>query len=228
MDFNDFTTACKHFDIEVNNNQLNLFKKYYEILISWNKKFNLISRKDTSLSTILEKHFLDSLIFLPEILKLAQNIQQATQSSKLKAQFLVFDIGSGGGFPAIPIAIMEDSWSFTLCESIQKKATFLKQLIKELNLGNKVIVINDRAENLKKTKQKYNLIISRAVSKLNKIIEYSLPLLSEDGIIAAYKSKSIEDEINSVQNLIKSNKLKLEIFTKEINQVERNLVVIKK
>lgn len=215
-DFKDFENSSKYYGIEIDTTQLNLFKKYYEILKEWNKKINLISRKE---GNILEKHFLDSIIFLPEI-----EIFIAHCSSLVT----VFDIGSGGGFPAIPLAIMKPSWQFTLCESIKKKTGFLNELIKYLELKN-VNVINARVETLHATSlhhHKYDLVTVRAVGKLDLLIKYSLPLLKKRGCLLAFKAKDIDNEIKNAQKLIEKNKLKLEIFSKEINYVERKLVVL--
>ncbi|MBI2995442.1 MAG: 16S rRNA (guanine(527)-N(7))-methyltransferase RsmG [Candidatus Melainabacteria bacterium] len=204
--FGDFKNACNNFGIEINNNQLDLFKKYYEILIEWNKKINLISRKQEDF--ILEKHFLDSIIFLPESEDLCRGVLQYAPT--------VLDIGSGGGFPAIPLAIMKVDWHFTLCESIRKKTIFLTHLVKELGLKN-VEIVNDRIETLHATSlHKFDLITARAVAKLDKLIKYSLPLLKKGGYLIAYKSKNLE-EIKNV---------KKQIFTKEINGIIRKLVVI--
>ncbi len=208
----------------MNNNQLDLFKRYYEILIEWNKKINLISRKEEN---ILEKHFLDSILFLPEIGDLTNRAGASPAPT-------VFDIGSGGGFPGIPLAIMKPEWHFTLCESIKKKVIFLEHLIKELKLKN-IKVINTRVETLhgkggfckgrfetcrdRPNKDKYDLITARAVAKLDVLTKYALPLLKKGGYLLAYKSKNIEDEIKKIS-------LPLQMFSKEINGVERRLLVV--
>ena len=131
------------------------------------------------------------------------------------------DIGSGGGFPGIPLAIMKPKWKFTLCESIKKKANFLEYLVKELNLTN-VEIINARVETLHATslhKNKFDFVTARAVAKLDVLIKHSLPLLKKGGYLLAYKAKDIDDEIKNVT-------LPLQILSKEINGVERKLVVL--
>lgn len=212
-DFKSFQHAAKHYTININTYQLDQFKRYYEILLTWNKKINLISRKEEN---ILEKHFLDSILFLPEIEGL---VYQAPK---------VFDIGSGGGFPAIPLAIMKTDWQFTLCESIGKKANFLNCLIKELGFENRINIINGRVETLRATslQTKYDIVTARAVGKLDLLIKYSLPLLKKNGYLLAFKAKDIDNEIKNAKKLIEKNKLKLEIFSKEVNGVERKLVVL--
>ena len=213
--FEKFQVVTRSYNIEISKNQLDLFKKYYEVLLEWNKKINLISRKEKN---ILERHFLDSIIFLPEIEGLAS--QAPT----------VLDIGSGGGFPAIPIAIMKPSWHFVLCESIKKKAKFLTHIVKELNFEKNIKIVNQRVEALHATplrsNEKFDLITVRAVAKLNELIKYALPLLKKNGYLLAYKAKDIDEEIKNTEKLIEKNKLKLEIFSKEINGIERRLIVL--
>ena len=141
----------------------------------------------------------------------------------------VLDIGSGGGFPGIPLAIMKPEWHFTLCESTTKKANVLISIVKELELKN-VKIINARVEAIHELplhKNKYDLITVHAIAKLDILIKYSLPLLKPGGYLIAYKAKDIEDELKDIENIIKKNKLELKIFEKEINGVERKLVVIR-
>ncbi len=154
---------------------------------------------------------MDSILFLPEIEGLIN-----------QTHINVLDIGSGGGFPAIPLAIMKPEWHFTLCESIKKKANFLMHLVKKLGLEKNVKIINDRIEAIHELpvhKNKYDLVTARAVTKLDELIKYSLPLLKKDRYLLAYKAKEIKEEIKDVT-------LPFKIFSKEINTVERKLVVI--
>ena len=208
-DFDDFVNACKHFGIEINNNQLGLFKKHYEILIEWNKKINLISRKEEN---ILEKHFLDSILFLSEINGLCRGAINRAPT--------ILDIGSGGGFPGIPLAIMLPEWKFVLCESTGKKANFLNFLVKELGLKN-VEIINARVETLHATSlpTKYDFVTARAVAKLDELIKYAKPLLKDRGCLLAYKGPNIDEEIANV-------KMQMQIFSKNLNEAKRNLIVI--
>ena len=195
-----------------------MFEKYYKILLEWNNKINLISRKEEN---IIERHFLDSILFLPEF-------ENLTHTSPIPTPIFLLDIGSGGGFPAIPLAIMKPEWTFTLCESIKKKVSFLTHLIEELNITNHVTVINNRVESLYSTnqRQKYDFITARAVTKMDELIKYSLPLLKKEGYLLAYKAKDIDDELKNAEDLINKNKLGLTIFEKDLNGVERKIVAI--
>jgi len=197
-------------------------KKYYKTLLEWNEKINLISRKEEN---VLEKHFLDSIIFLPEI------------ESLINQPHMILDIGSGGGFPAIILAIMKPEWDFTLCESTTKKANFLNVLINELGLKNTEI-INARVEEIGKggfqtrpNKKKYDLITARAIAKLDELIKYAMPLLKKEGCLICYKAKDIDEELKHAEKIIQKTckgkvTLPLTIFSKEINGVERKLVIM--
>jgi len=140
----------------------------------------------------------------------------------------VFDIGSGGGFPGIPLALIKPEWDFTLCESTTKKANFLNHLVKELDLKN-VKIINARAETCHgmSPQTKYNFVTARAIDKLDVLLKYALPLLKKDGHLIAYKAKDIDEEIKHIEKIIEKNKLTLKIFSKTMNDVERKLVVIR-
>ncbi len=228
--FEDFKNVTRSYNININDNQLALFKKYYEVLIEWNKKINLISRCGSQPvptgenDPIIEKHFLDSILFLPEI-------ERFPQFSILNSQFFNFvDIGSGAGFPAIPLAIMKAEWKFTLAESTRKKADFLKVLVQELDLRN-IRIINDRVEVISKEnkyKNNFDFVTVRAVAKLDELLKYSLPLLNKNGCLLAYKAKDIDEEVKQTEKLIEKHNLNLEIFSKECNDIIRKLVVIQR
>lgn len=125
---------------------------------------------------------------------------------------------------------MKSDWDFVLCESIKKKANFLGHLVNELNLQNKITIINDRVETLRGASllscNKFDLITARAVGKLDLLIKYAMPLLKKGGYLIAYKAKDIEDEVKDAEELISKNNLKLKVFSKKINEVERKLITI--
>lgn len=226
-DISDFQAIAKDYGIQINDSQLLLFQKYHDFLLEWNEKINLISRQNANTETILERHFLDSIIFLPEISDL-------TRSTINDPRFTVLDIGSGAGFPAVPLAIMKPEWSFTLCESITKKANFLSELIRFLELAN-VSVRNNRVEDVRAlhattqhaTPQQYDLITARAVAKLDELIKYSLPLLKKGGSLLAFKGPSYEEELKNAKGFIDSKKLKVEVLSKEVNGFSKKLVILK-
>lgn len=208
--FEDFKNVTGSYNISISKEQLNQFQKYHDFLLEWNKMINLISRQNATTETILERHFLDSIVFLPEI----EGLINQTPT--------ILDIGSGAGFPAIPLAIMKPEWNFTLSEATMKKANFLNELIKHLNLKN-AKVENRRAEELK---NKYDFVTARAVAKLDELIKYSLNLLKKGGSLLALKGPAYEEELKSAKDLIESKKIKVEVFSKEVNGFSKKLVVI--
>lgn len=121
---------------------------------------------------------------------------------------------------------MNPSWRFVLCESTTKKTNFLIHLVKELSLEKNIRIENVRVEAYKDRSTKFDLVTARAVAKLNELINYAMPLLKENGCLIAYKAKDIASEIKAAEKLIKKNDLKLTVFSKEINKVERKLVVL--
>ncbi len=164
---------------------LALFETYRETLLLWNDKMNLVSLQ--SELDLPVRHFIDSLTVLP-------HIPPGTR--------FVLDIGSGAGFPAIPVKIVRTDLHMTLLEASRKKSSFLKELIRKLDLKD-VAVLNCRLEELVKKypKPSFDLIISRAALKLPDLIAKGLTLLKTGGILAAMKGPGIEEEIAALESL---------------------------
>lgn len=189
------------------------FEKYKEVFLEKNSKLNLISKNEEKF--LFEKHIYDSLgikLFFEKY-----NIKRAD----------ILDIGCGGGFPCVPIAIEYPEFKVTGIDSIRKKINAVKDIGKDLNLQN-LEVICDRVENLKG--RKFDIITSRAVAELGKICEYALPLLKKGGYFIAYKSRKTREELGNAQKILKKYNAKvLDIitYTLPLEEVyERNLVVI--
>ena len=189
------------------------FEKYKEVFLEKNSKLNLISKNEEKF--LFEKHIYDSLgikLFFEKY-----NIKRAD----------ILDIGCGGGFPCVPIAIEYPEFKVTGIDSIRKKINAEKDNGKDLNLKN-LEVICDRVENLKG--RKFDIITSRAVAELGKICEYALPLLKKGGYFIAYKSRKTQEELGNAQKILKKYNAKvLDIitYTLPLEEVyERNLVVI--
>ena len=189
------------------------FEKYKEVFLEENSKLNLISANDEKF--LFEKHIYDSLAI--KLFFEKYNI--------IKADIL--DIGCGGGFPCVPIAIEYPEFKVTGIDSIRKKINAIAEIKSKLKLTN-LEVICDRVENLKS--KKFDIITSRAVAELGKICEYALPLLKKDGYFIAYKSRKIREELDNAQRVLKKfNASVLEIitYTLPLEEVyERNMVVI--
>lgn len=160
------------------------FIKYQEMLIETNKKFNLTSIDDPE--EIKIKHFEDSL----------------TIKNYINKGMKVLDIGSGAGFPGIPLRIEKD-FDLTLIDSVNKKVKFMNEVIEELGLEN-TRAIHVRAEDFAKdNREKFDLVISRAVANLSTLSEYALPFLKVGGIFIAMKGPKAEEEYEDAQNALK-------------------------
>ena len=187
-------SASQEIGIKLENREMNLFQEYYEELIFWNKKISLVSRK--SALDIPIKHFIDSLTVLPFIDDRKTNL---------------LDIGSGAGFPGIPIKIVMHSLEVSLLDSSRKKTSFLKNVVQKLNLE-RTFVINDRVEKLIAKENHtgaFDIIISRASFKLPQFIKTGAPFLSEKGVLIAMKGKQINDEIKEAKKIAQKVKLVL-------------------
>ena len=190
------------------------FKRYRELLLEYNKKFNLTSV--TEEKDILYKHFLDSVL----------------GESLFPAGAKVAEVGSGAGFPSIPLKILRDDLQFTLFESTGKKCDFLSLVSSELSLEN-VAVKNLRAEDGGREevyREKFDVCCARAVARLNTLAEYCMPFVKVGGLFIAYKGPS-EEEIKEAQNAIEILGGKLEkvvSFALPEEYGQRNLIVIRK
>ncbi len=174
--------ALLHFENEEN---IKNFEKFREILLEYNKKYNLTSILDKKEMYI--KHFLDSIV--PEEL--------FPESAE------VIEIGSGGGFPSIPLKIVRGDLNFTLVESTGKKCVYLEEAVKELALNN-VKVLNIRAEEggrMQNLREKFDVAEARAVAPLNTLCEYCMPFVKVGGLFIAYKGAA-ENELEESKNAI--------------------------
>ena len=197
--------------IEINSD----YARYKEVFLEENSKHNLISKNDEKF--LYEKHFYDSL-----------GIKLFFEKYKIeKAEIL--DIGCGGGFPCVPIAIEYPEIKITGIDSIRKKIASVQVIKESLNLEN-LELICDRVENLKG--KKFDIIVSRAVADMTKISEYALPLLKKDGFFVAYKSKKALDELDGAKQVLKNQRAKLvDIiqYNLPLEEIyERYLVCVKK
>lgn len=195
-------------------NNRNLFENYIKAFLNQNSMINLISKNDEKY--LWEKHIFDSLSI--------ENFFQI-YGNDFKT---LLDIGTGGGFPSVPIAIAYPNLEVYAIDSIRKKINAIENIKAELNLSN-LHPICDRVENLN---DKFDLITSRAVAPLKVIAGYAAPLLNKGGYFIAYKSKRAEDEIEEARPVLKKQKLDL-VDTLEyqlpLEEIYiRNLIVLKK
>ena len=196
--------------------QLQLFENYRHLLLEKNKVMNLTAIEEEE--EVNYKHFLDSVLPL--------NLPYF----KKNAQFL--DIGTGAGFPAIPMKILRPDLQMTLLDSLQKRIHFIEEVNQSLELGLERLV-HGRAEELgrnDKYRGKYDIVIARAVSRLNTLSEYALPFVKTGGYFIAMKGPKAQEEVEESKKAFETLKGKVELV-KEYSltgQEERTVIVIKK
>lgn len=202
-------------DIELTEDKIELFYNYMEILLEWNKKINLTAI--TEEKEIILKHFIDSISI----------------NKYIKKEKIVMDIGTGAGFPGIPLKILNFNNKFILVDSLNKRINFLKELKKELNLNN-LELIHSRVEDLAKNleyRENIDIIVSRAVANLRILAEYMIPFLKIGGECICMKGPNIDNEIEESKKAIEILGGKIERI-ENINLLEddikRNIIIIKK
>jgi len=198
----------------ISNRQLEQFDKFYELLIEWNKKFNLTSI--TGIEEVYMKHFADSLSLI--------------KVTDLKDSSNLIDVGTGAGFPGIPLKIMYPHLKLTLLDSLQKRINYLGVVCDELGFKD-VTTIHGRAEDLAKRqelREKFDVCVSRAVANLSTLSELCLPFVKVGGEFISYKSKG-DEEIRQAEYAIEVLGGKLsENISFDINDNFRTLITIKK
>lgn len=185
----------KNIDISLSEEQKIIFNKFTDLFIQYNQNVNLISRNDVNF--LFEKHIYDSLsinLFLKNY-----------KNNNMK----MLDIGTGGGFPAIPCSILYDNLNIFAVDSINKKINFIKYISNTLKLNN-IHPICSRMEDLNiKYKNSFDYAASRAMAELRIILEYSIPYIKKDGFFIAYKSIKADEELHNAQNALKILNTKL-------------------
>ena len=204
-------------DINISEEQCCQFLKYYEMLVEKNKVMNLTGI--TEFEEVVEKHFVDSLSLVKSI--------------KLNGDESLIDVGTGAGFPGIPIKIMFPNLKITLMDSLNKRLLFLNEVINKLGLD-KIELVHGRAEDLGKNsnyREKYDLCVSRAVANISTLSEYCIPFIKLNGYFICYKADGCMNE-----NKIKKNAIKVlggeieEIvdFNLPDTDIKRKIINIKK
>ena len=195
--------------------QIEQFYKYMNLLIEWNEKMNLTAI--TEPKEIILKHFIDSITILKYI----------DDNSKL------VDVGTGAGFPGVPLSIMNPTLKITLVDSLNKRLIFLQEVVKELNLKN-IEIVHARAEEFgqnKNYREKFDIATSRAVANLATLSEYLVPLVKIGGKIISMKASNAKEEINDAQKAIEvlGGKIeKIEEFDLPESDIGRTIIIIDK
>lgn len=213
--FDTFLDELNKISITLTDKQLEQFRIYYEMLVEKNKVMNLTGI--TEWDEVLEKHFLDSISLIRVI--------------DLDRELSVMDMGTGAGFPGIPLKIAFPKLKVTLADSLNKRVLFLQEVIDALGLEN-IEAIHGRAEDLardKKYRQQYDLSVSRAVANLSTLSEYCLPFVKIGGQFVSYKSGECEEEVETSRKAVFVLGGKIEKIVKfELGDSGRSFIVINK
>lgn len=214
-----FIQDLKEFDLTVSEKQIEQFIIYYELLTEWNSFMNLTAI--TEFDEVIKKHFVDSVSLVRAIFDIKEK------------EYTLIDVGTGAGFPGIPLKIMFPNLNVVLLDSLNKRVSFLNEVIEKLELTD-IKAFHGRAEDFAKKKEFrecFDYCVSRAVANLATLSEYCLPFVKTEGCFISYKSEKITEEYESAKEAIKI------LGGKNLNQVEfylpnsdiyRNLFVIQK
>jgi len=231
-----FINKAKEFNINLSAKQVEQFKEYWKFLYEYNKHTNLVSSAE--LDIVALKHFADSL-----------SIGLLEKELNLNSPKTILDIGIGGGFPGIPIIIAYPELKLCAVDSVGKKTDFISKLSQELGLNDRIKVINSRAEDFAhfchseldsesktlnlfqgdRRREFFDIAVSRAVSKLNVLLEYTLPFIKVGGFFIAYKAKTFQEEIEEAKqalSILGGEVVKIVDYT--LSDEARKLILVKK
>lgn len=212
-----FKNGLQQLHIALSEKQMEQFLQYYELLVEKNKVMNLTAI--TEFDEVVEKHFLDSV--------------SLTKQLDLHQPLKVLDLGTGAGFPGIPLKIVFPELEITLMDSLNKRVLFLQDVISSLQLEN-IEAVHGRAEEAarnKKYRESFDLCVSRAVANISTLSEYCLPFVKIGGSFISYKSSTIEDELEDGKKgiAILGGKVKdVYKFTLPDSKLQRSFVIIEK
>ena len=215
-DFNNkMIELSKKIDINLTETQIKKFFEYMQLLLEWNEKINLTAI--TEVDDIILKHFIDSLTVIKYI----------------KENDKIIDVGTGAGFPGIPVGIINLDADITLLDSLNKRINFLNEVCNKLELKN-IRTIHGRAEDFgqtKETRENFDIAVSRAVANMTTLVEYLIPFVKVGGCAICMKGPEIDEELSKAKFAIKELGGKVEKVEKFIlpnSDIERNIVIIKK
>ncbi|MGI6623287.1 MAG: 16S rRNA (guanine(527)-N(7))-methyltransferase RsmG [Clostridiaceae bacterium] len=210
------TEEAASFDIQISNKQADKFSLYADLLVQWNEKINLTAITDEE--GIVIKHFLDSLSIIPYIPGDTKNL---------------IDVGTGAGFPGIPIKIINDRIKVTLLDSLEKRIKYLNEVINRLELKD-VYTVHGRAEDFgvdKKYREQFDAAAARAVASLPVLLEYCLPFVKTGGLFIAMKGPDAKNELiesKKALDILGGEVLDIKELTLPYSDNKRCIILIKK
>lgn len=215
---NRMVEELKEIQVSLSDKQMEQFYRYYEMMVDWNDRVNLTAI--TEMGEVVTKHFVDSLA----LNKVITDMDKET--------YEIIDVGTGAGFPGIPLKIVYPNLRVTLLDSLNKRVKFLDEVINTLELET-ITAVHGRAEDMGHdhvSRETYDICVSRAVANLATLSEYCLPFVKPGGYFVSYKSGKIEEELNAGKSAIKKLSGEVEglITFKLPNADERSLIKIKK
>ena len=207
---------CKDIDVQLDDIALERFEKYMNLVIEWNEKINLTAITDRQ--EFIVKHFYDSILLL-----LCADIKKGAK---------VIDVGTGAGFPGIPLKIVRPDIQLTLLDSLNKRIVFISDVVMP-GIGLNAEAVHGRAEDFSKQakyREKYDFAVSRAVANLSALSEYCIPFVKKGGEFISMKGPDVHEELSSAQNAV-------QVLGGEVSEVKnltlpdnggRSIVIIKK
>lgn len=214
-----FQKKCEVFGVGLTGEQIEKFKDYYELLIEWNSFMNLTAITD--FEEVVLKHFVDSLAVCQ------------TEFFLENDRISIIDIGTGAGFPGIPLKIVFPEMKVTLLDSLNKRVKFLNTVIDKLHLKN-VEAIHGRAEDFARQqlyREQYDLCVSRAVANLSTLTELCIPFVKKNGYFISYKSEKLKEELSAGEKAIQILGGKIEEQKEYLlpdTDIKRSLLLIRK
>lgn len=216
-DISTLIKGIESLNIELDEDQRSSFATYKELLKEWNQKINITSiTEDVEIDI---KHFLDSLTPI--------------STNLLDGKKKLIDIGTGGGFPGVPLKVYNQDLDVTLLDSLNKRIIFLNEVIKSLNLKN-IEAVHGRAEELgrkKEYREMYDICISRAVASLDTLSEYCMPFVKVGGYFISMKGPDVEEELKESEKgigILGGKIIKTEILTLPESDIRHSLIIIEK
>lgn len=212
-----FIDRLAYENIELSSAQIDLFEKYRDLILEWNERIDITAITEDK--EIDEKHFIDSLSVFRHI--------------EIPSHAKLVDIGTGGGFPGVPMKIFDPSVDLTLVDSLNKRIVFLEEVIDKLSLTS-AQAIHARAEEIfrkEEYREKFDIAVSRAVAPLPTLLEYCLPAVKVGGIFLAMKGPSVDEEIRISQpalDALGGKIVEVDEFELTESKYQRSIILVKK